>query len=112
MSDVTLADAGHAHAPMTKTSFQCAVHRHTEWVPENEHHIWPQGMGGPNTASNQITVCTNGHYMIHEFMDRLARTAGHVPWEEARHFGPKVRRLAQLGWEQAGRPGPGHHGSE
>lgn len=107
MSEPTLADAGHAHAPMTKTSFQCAVHRHTEWVPENEHHIWPQGMGGPNTASNKITVCTNGHYMIHEFMRQLIIHKGEVPYDLARHFGPKVRDYARIGWEKAGKPTSG-----
>lgn len=104
MSEPTLADAGHPHVQPLRTGRLCLVHKHDEWVPLNDHHIWPVGMGGPNIAANKITVCTNGHYMIHEFLRLLIKYAGEVPWTIAQHFGPKVRSYARIGWQKAGSP--------
>lgn len=77
----------------------CAVHVHEDEVPIEQHHIWPLGMGGPKTAENTVSVCSNGHAAIHDYMRLLAR--GKVSWEEERRYGPKVRRLAQRGLENA-----------
>lgn len=82
----------------------CAVHSHPEWVPMERHHVWPLGMGGPDRDVNKITVCANGHYAIHAFLDLLIDHSGEVPWETARHFGKKVRDFAIRGWVQAGSP--------
>jgi hypothetical protein len=86
----------------------CLVHRHREWVPIEKHHVWPVGMGGPNIESNKISVCANGHYSIHEFLRQLMLHNGSVPEETSRHFGPKVKKYAILGWTEAGKP---THGS-
>ena len=82
----------------------CVVHRHTSWVPLERHHVWPLGMGGPNVDANKITVCANGHYSIHAFMDHLIEYAGQVPWKTACHFSPAVREYATRGWIEAGSP--------
>lgn len=82
----------------------CSVHHHRSWVPIEQHHVWPLGMGGPNEPGNRVPVCANGHYATHEYLDRLIKGGGVVPWAEARHFGPKVRDLAERGWTEAGRP--------
>jgi hypothetical protein len=107
MSLPTLAEAGHPHIEPHRTGMTCAVHKHTEWVPLNDHHVFPQGMGGPNVKANKITVCTNGHYMIHEFIRYLIKHNGDVPWTIAQHFGPRVRDYARIGWEKAGSPTSG-----
>ena len=108
---MTGAETGwHAHAGAARRmpmGMACAVHAHRSWVPIERHHVWPLGMGGPDVAANKVAVCANGHYAVHEFMDRLIRTAGEVPWVEARHFGPKVRALAVRGWTEAGQPDSG-----
>jgi len=83
---------------------ECVVHRHREWVPIESHHVWPEGLGGPNVAANRISVCCNGHYSIHEFMRQLMIHNGDVPTELARHFSKKVRAYATSGWTQAGKP--------
>lgn len=94
-----------ANAPYTMPmGTTCAVHVHTSWVPIERHHIMPLAMGGPDKPANLVSVCCNGHYAIHEFMRQLILTGGQVPWEVARHFGPKVRYYAIVGWERAGRP--------
>jgi hypothetical protein len=99
--------ADHAGVPRSMPmGVECAVHRHASWVPIERHHVWPLGLGGPDAAANKIPVCANGHYAIHELLDRLLKTGGQVPWEQRRHFGPKVRHYAQLGYEQAARQEP------
>jgi hypothetical protein len=98
----------HWGAPMRQqVGDECAVHQHDEWIPTMKHHVWPQGLGGPNIASNRIVVCANGHYMIHAFLDLLIRHNGAVPGSTARHFGHAVRGYAESGWNQAGRPTTG-----
>jgi hypothetical protein len=102
-----LATGGHDHPLTMVMQEDCAVHKHHEWVPVNKHHIWPQGFGGPSTPDNLITLCTNGHYAIHEFIRQLILHGGTVPWTTAQHFGPKVRDIARIGWERAGKPTKG-----
>lgn len=101
-------EIAHFGGPMTTPmSDECAVHEHREWVPVNQHHVWPVGLGGPDTPGNRIQVCANGHYAIHEFMRQLILHGGDVPWKLAQHFGSKVRHYARDGWEQAGKPTKG-----
>lgn len=96
----------HAHAGVAKMPMgvTCAVHRHRTWVPIEQHHVWPLGLGGPNIDSNKIAVCCNGHYEIHAYLDLLIKHAGAVPPPERRHFGRLVRGFALSGWQQAGKP--------
>jgi hypothetical protein len=102
MSD-TLADAGHP-VPLMPMGYQCAAHRHQEYVPIESHHIHPVGMGGADVPGNRVKVCANAHYATHEFIRQLMLHAGAVPWVIAQHYGPKVRDLATRGWQEAGRP--------
>jgi hypothetical protein len=85
----------------------CVVHTHRSWVPVEQHHVWPVGMGGPNVASNKISVCANAHYSIHEFLRQLMLHNGCVPGSLSRHFSPKVKQYAILGWTEAGKPAHG-----
>jgi 5-methylcytosine-specific restriction endonuclease McrA len=77
----------------------CAVHIHDDDVPMERHHVWPLGMGGPNVESNIISVCSNGHDSIHNYMRLLAK--GKPSWLVKRRFGVKVRYYAQLGLNRA-----------
>lgn len=36
------------------------------------HHVLPQGAGGPDVASNRVTVCETGHANLHAVMWELA----------------------------------------
>lgn len=104
--DGTLTEAGHPVARMPMGT-DCQVHKHRTWVPIERHHRWPLGLGGPDVASNIVTVCANGHYETHAFIDHLMKgTAASVQ----RHFGAKVRALAMQGWVEAGRPTHGGGG--
>jgi hypothetical protein len=78
----------------------CAVHRHRSWVPLEVHHVWPLGMGGPDTPGNKISLCADGHGEVHGFLDLLVRGRGSVPWLKAIRYGRKVRALARRGYEQ------------
>jgi hypothetical protein len=102
-----LTTAGHDVYRMPMGT-NCVVHRHTEWEPIEAHHVWPKGMGGPDTKANKINVCANAHYAIHEFIRQLMIHNGSVPADYARHFSAKIRQYAVSGWTQAGKP---THGS-
>jgi hypothetical protein len=87
-----------------KMGTTCVLHAHREWVPIEQHHVWPLGMGGPDIAANKISVCCNGHYSIHAVIDHHIRYGEDPPWELMQHFGPRVRERAWQGWDAAGRP--------
>ncbi len=81
----------------------CSLHRHREDVPEEDHHVWPLGMGGPDVAANKERVCANGHGMVHYYLALLfkaERTGGSIPWSTRRRFGFRTRRLAMLGYRR------------
>lgn len=88
----------------TVLGYECAVHHHDDWVPQQRHHVWPKGLGGPSTPANLITICPNGHYAIHSYLDMLIRSGGKPDPAVARHYGAKVRQYAERGWDEAGRP--------
>lgn len=77
----------------------CAVHVHHEHVPMERHHVWPLGDGGPDVEANKITVCANGHYSIHAYLDLLVRHGGEVPWDTGKYYGPHVRSYALKGYD-------------
>ncbi len=37
------------------------------------HHIWPLGMGGPDTPDNQVWVCPSSHANVHELLRLMSR---------------------------------------
>ena len=83
---------------------QCSVHRY-HWPPVLEtevHHVWPLGMGGPDTAENRVACCPTGHSSIHVLIRSLMKAK---PLPKATR---EEKRLAVKGftaWVQAGRPG-------
>lgn len=89
-----------AGEPRTLPGNHCVVHRY-HWPPVQRtvrHHVWPLGMGGPDTAANLVNVCDTGHYSIHGALDALMR--GEPPKgtrEERRQAGigfDRIRRNA------------------
>lgn len=76
----------------------CACHHHRELVPLEVHHVWPRGMGGPDIPANKVTICSNAHGSIHDYLSRLVKGNGKVPWQIARHYGRKVRAYALRGY--------------
>lgn len=91
-------------ARLTPTTAQCVVHgvhRPTSHVQEN-HHIWPQGLGGPNVAENLVYVCATGHNNIHRLMALMAKArSGDLPYEVTRSYAREELRLAQLGYRRS-----------
>lgn len=78
----------------------CVVHRHRDYVPIERHHRWPLYLGGPDTRANIVPLCANGHSAVHEYLRLLARGGGKVSWYRAMRYGPKVRALAKLGYDE------------
>lgn len=83
-----------------KRGLQCAAHRHISPVPQEDHHIWPKEYGGPTVASNMARVCSNAHGDVHYFISLLLKYDGDVPNDLRQHFGWKIRRIAQRGYDQ------------
>lgn len=87
--------------PRGRMGTECKVHRHREWVPTEDHHIFPKGYGGPNVASNRVLICANAHGSVHYLLDAMLRTNdGRLPWSYRRRFGKGVRRLAERGYAE------------
>lgn len=86
--------------PKQKRGTNCAAHVHTEDVPLEDHHVFPQEYGGKTVSENMARICSNAHGMVHYFIDLLLYHHGEVPWEIATHFGYRVRALAMHGYEQ------------
>lgn len=76
----------------------CAVHVHRSIVPLEVHHVWPLGEGGPDIASNRVTVCSNGHSAIHDLLSKMLK--GRAPWSVRLHYGWRIRRLAKRGYDE------------
>jgi hypothetical protein len=79
---------------------ECGVHRHRELVPLERHHVWPKGLGGPDTKENIVQVCDNAHGSIHSLLDYYIDFGGEVPWKIRRNYGLGVRQLAKEGWDR------------
>lgn len=76
---------------------ECWCHQHREHVPQESHHIWPLGWGGPDLQTNRILICSNAHSAIHRLMAIWVKT-GQTPGPLVmRQYGPRVRFLARLG---------------
>lgn len=85
------------HAPA------CTVHgehRPRPWDVE-VHHVWPLGMGGPDTPRNRVPICPTGHTNVHALLRHAARAGGvdEVPWDVRRRFHPGERALARIGYD-------------
>ncbi len=37
------------------------------------HHVWPTGMGGPDTEDNIVWICPTGHSGIHELLRHMVK---------------------------------------
>lgn len=46
------------------------------------HHIWPLGLGGPDTPENVVALCPTTHANTHELFRLLARD-GSLTWARA-----------------------------
>lgn len=58
-------------ATLTPGTWVCALHKfHGTARPLRGavHHVWPEGAGGPDTAANRVTICSNGHDAVHAVM--------------------------------------------
>jgi hypothetical protein len=100
---------GMAGAPMLKPgTWTCALHKNhgtARPIRGAVHHVWPRGAGGPDVASNKVTICSNGHDAVHAVMWELV--SGRLPLRCA----VKELTMARRGiaeWEAAGKPGSIH----
>jgi hypothetical protein len=89
-----------------KYGLACSVHKHRDFVPAEDHHIWPKEWHGPDTKENLTRVCSNGHGEIHYYLNLLLAT-GHsdpvvavnsIPHHIRARFGPRVKAFGLKGF--------------
>lgn len=83
-------------------STNCTVHG-THWPRSHStvfHHIWPLGMGGPDTKENQVEVCPTGHTNIHMLIDLLQDNQGAVDKSRTKGFSRREIELARRGYTE------------
>ena len=51
-------------------------------MDEQEHHIWPLGMGGPDVAENRVWLCPTAHTNVHEILREMVRVKRPLSWRE------------------------------
>jgi hypothetical protein len=89
-----------------KFGLACRVHTHRDFVPAEDHHVWPKEWHGPNTKENLIRVCSNGHGEIHYYLSLLLasgetdpdKAVNAIPYHIRNRFGSKVRGYALKGF--------------
>lgn len=66
----------------------------------DDHHIFPLGMGGPDTVENLIRICPNEHRQTHALLNLYVRHEGLPPVIDRRRFSLTARYLAHRGWAE------------
>lgn len=85
-----------------ETKSPCVVHN--KHIPEShineQHHIWPQGHGGPTVPENLVVVCATGHNNIHTLLTQLLTSRGVLPYSVLKQFSLREREFAKLGYDR------------
>ena len=91
----------------TLLSQSCEVHgdHRPRVITPHHHHIVPLGMGGPNIASNIVTICPTGHANVHA---ALAALVFEKPMPKVARSELKLAKLGYDRWVAAGRQGNPH----
>lgn len=77
----------------------CVANHNPNPMELNRHHIWPLGMGGPDTEENTVWLCPTAHANVHELLRAYIRYEGSPPWEIRRQFSPYIRAIAEEGYK-------------
>lgn len=78
----------------------CVVHgdHHPRMASGDLHHIWPEGMGGPDIPENWVFLCPTGHRNVHSLLAWFIRSGGFPTWDVLRRYHPNERKLALHGY--------------
>lgn len=79
----------------------CVTDHNPNVITFHEHHIWPLGMGGPDTRANIVLLCPTSHASVHHLIREYDKAGGEPPWDVRKRFNLYVRSLAKQGWEMA-----------
>lgn len=63
------------------------------------HHVWPLGMGGPDTPANRVPLCPTTHSEVHLILERWTRLGRALP--RGRRDSPYGYSVARRGWDAA-----------
>jgi len=62
----------------------------------NLHHVWPLGMGGPDTPDNLVPLCPTTHTNVHELLRHLMRYGPLTSGEVGELYDVPVNRYAYV----------------
>lgn len=89
--------------PFHETLCHCVEKHIPKPLEVHEHHVWPLGKGGPDLASNLLTLCPTTHANVHKLWrlyDSYAKKNQIPPWTELRKYSDYVRQVVLRGREQ------------
>jgi hypothetical protein len=95
-------------AHLTPGTWTCALHRNhgsARPIRGAVHHVWPQAAGGPDTPTNRVHICSNGHDAVHAVMWAIVNNHP-LPRCSRTELAMAKRGVAE--WETAGKPGSIH----
>ena len=73
----------------------CAREHRPDPMEYVEHHVWPKGMGGPDTPDNLVWLCPTTHLNVHEILRRMMKQG---PLSLAVLRGVEPRRVNRYAW--------------
>ena len=59
----------------------CVTEHRPPVLEYQQHHVWPLGMGGPDTPDNRVWLCPTAHANVHELLRAFMRD-GPLTWGE------------------------------
>lgn len=77
---------------------KCVQNHNPNPMELNRHHVWPLGMGGPDSDDNVEWLCPTSHANVHELLRAYVKYEGQPPWEVRKYFSPYIRNLASRGY--------------
>lgn len=83
----------------------CALHKdHGSARPIRGavHHVWPRGAGGPDVATNRVTICETGHANVHAIMWEIVNSR---PAPKCARTELAMAKSGIAQWVAAGKPG-------
>lgn len=77
----------------------CVSDHNPNVMVTQRHHIWPKGMGGPDSRENIVPLCGTAHDSVHYGLwPQYEKYKGTPPWDVRRKYGKYIRDLTETGW--------------
>lgn len=75
----------------------CVAEHRPPVLEYQRHHLWPLYLGGPDTPSNTIWLCSTTHDNVHELMRLMLRAGRTLTYRECQHM--EDRPVSHYAWQ-------------